>query len=91
MVGITPAATMFRTIRQRYQIFAIINGTEFANALGAYDPGPVNPKKLRGIQLFFERVHRFADQMRTSAPVELRIVSGRRDPFDLVNKDNANP
>jgi hypothetical protein len=51
----------------------------------------MDPKKLRWIKLSFQGIHRFAYQMRTSAAVEFRIISRRRDPFDLVSKHNPNP
>src|SRR5215472_8007702 len=90
MACVRPARTMFRTICQGHPVFAILNRTEFSYALGAYNSRPVDTKKLGRVQLFFERIHGFADQMRPSAAVEFCIIPSRCDPFNLIYPDNLN-
>jgi len=45
----------------------------------------VNPSKLGGIEAAFQGFHRFAQKMNSRACVELRVVPGRGNPFDILD------
>ena len=47
----------------------------------------VNAVEQVGIELLLDGVHRFAEQVRLGADVQLDVIAGRFNPFDLAGPD----
>src|SRR5580658_4867203 len=81
---------MFRTVGKFHKVLPVIDASQFQDAASSHDSRAMYSEKLGRVELLFEEIHGFAQEVRAPMNVQFRVVSGCSNPFGIVCKHDLN-
>ena len=102
-VGVSTAGAVSGPVMKPHHVLSILNGAEFENSIQSYDSGTVNTDESRRVELLFQRVHGFAQEVSTIAirhwshrrplpqGIPIPPVAGDKEEQPKSTKDRSRP
>ena len=87
LVAVAAAQPKLRAVLQHDDVLAVRVRQEFFDARAVDDGGAVDAQEDLRVELRFERVHRFAQQVRLPPRVQPRVAALGFDPVNLLSLD----